>query len=113
TELEPGMSPVFSQVAKFTRVCAYDRPGTFLDPDHLGRSTPVTTPRTARDLVLDLHALLEAARVPGPYVFAAHSFGGIFARLYASTYPSEGVGMVLVDALSDTVRHGLTPDTHT
>ena len=39
-ELEPGMSPVFSQVARFTRVCAYDRPGTFLDPDHLGRSTP-------------------------------------------------------------------------
>src|SRR4029079_6906702 len=34
-ELEPGMSPVFSQVAKFTRVCAYDRPGTFLDADHL------------------------------------------------------------------------------
>ena len=54
-ELEPGMSPVFSQVARFTRVCAYDRPGTFLDPDHLGRSTPVPMPRTARDLVSDLH----------------------------------------------------------
>ena len=46
TELEPGMSPVFSQVARFTRVCAYDRPGTFLDADHLGRSTPVPMPRT-------------------------------------------------------------------
>ena len=80
-ELEPGMSPVFSQVAKFTRVCAYDRPGTFLDPDHLGRSTPMPMPRTARDLVSDLHAVLQTARVPGPYVFAAHSFGGIFARL--------------------------------
>ena len=89
-ELEPGMSPVFSQVARFTRVCAYDRPGTFLDPDHLGRSTPVPMPRTARDLVSDLHALLQTAHVPGPYVFAAHSFGGIFARLYASTYPKRG-----------------------
>ena len=103
-ELEPGMSPVFSQVARFTRVCAYDRPGTFLDADHLGRSTPVPMPRTARDLVSDLHALLQTAHVPGPYVFAAHSFGGIFARLYASTYPSEVVGMVLVDALSEKVR---------
>jgi len=84
-ELEPGMSPVFSQVAKFTRVCAYDRPGTFLDPDHLGRSTPVPMPRTARDLVPDLHALLQTAHIPGPYVFAAHSFGRIFARLDAST----------------------------
>ena len=110
TELEPGMSPVFSQVARFTRVCAYDRPGTFLDADHLGRSTPVPMPRTARDLVSDLHALLQTAHVPGPYVFAAHSFGGIFARLYASTYPSEVVGMVLVDALSEKVRTGLTPE---
>ena len=40
----------------------------------------------------------------------AHSFGGIFARLYASTYPSEVVGMVLVDALSEKVRTGLTPE---
>jgi len=109
-ELEPGKSPVFSQVAKFTRVCAYDRPGTFLDADHLSRSTAVPMPRTARDLVSDLHALLQAAHVPGPYVFAAHSFGGIFARLYASTYPNEVVGMVLVDALSEKVRTGLTPE---
>ena len=109
-ELEPGMSPVFSQVARFTRVCAYDRPGTFLDPDHLGRSTAIPMPRTARDLVSDLHALLQAAHVPEPYVFAAHSFGGIFARLYASRYPKEVVGMVLVDALSEKVRTGLTPE---
>jgi CubicO group peptidase (beta-lactamase class C family)/pimeloyl-ACP methyl ester carboxylesterase len=109
-ELEPGMSPVFSQVARFTRVCAYDRPGTFLDPDHLGRSTAVPMPRTARDLVSDLHALLQTARVPAPYVFAAHSFGGIFARLYASIYPKEVVGMILVDALSENVRTSLTPE---
>jgi CubicO group peptidase (beta-lactamase class C family)/pimeloyl-ACP methyl ester carboxylesterase len=109
-QLEAGMSPVFSQVARFTRVCAYDRPGTFLDPDHLGRSTPAPMPRTASDLVSDLHALLQTARVPGPYVFAAHSFGGIFARLYASTYPNEVVGMVLVDALSEKARTGLTPE---
>ena len=109
-ELEPGMSPVFSQVARFTRVCAYDRPGTFLDADHLGRSAPVPMPRTARDLVSDLHAVLQTAHIPGPYVFAAHSFGGIFARLYASTYPSEVVGMILVDALSEKVRTGLTPE---
>src|SRR6266508_781166 len=51
TPLKPGMKTVFSEVPKFTRVCAYDRPGTFLDPDHLGRSTPVPMPRAARDLV--------------------------------------------------------------
>jgi pimeloyl-ACP methyl ester carboxylesterase len=110
TPLEHGMKTVFPEVAKFTRVCAYDRPGTFLDADHLGRSTPVPMPRTAHDLVSDLHALFQKAHVPAPYVFAAHSFGGIFARLYASTYPDEVVGMVLVDALSEKVRSGLTPE---
>src|SRR5947209_3846966 len=108
--LEPGMTTVFPQVARFTRVCAYDRPGTFLDANHLSRSTAVPMPRTARDLVSDLHALLRAAHIPGPYVFAAHSFGGIFARLYASTYPDEVVGMVLIDALSEKVKSGLTAE---
>jgi pimeloyl-ACP methyl ester carboxylesterase len=67
-------------------------------------------PRTARDLVSDLHSLLQTAHAPGPYVLAAHSFGGIFARLYASTYPKEVVGIVLVDVLSEKVRSGLTPE---
>ena len=110
TPLEPGKSTVFPQVAKFTRVCAYDRPGTARDANHLSRSTQVPMPRIARDVVSDLHALLQTAHVPGPYVFAAHSLGGIFARLYASTYPNEVVGMVLVDALSEKVRSGLTPE---
>ena len=67
-------------------------------------------PGTAQDLVSDLHILLQRAHIPGPYVLVAHSFGGIFARLYASTYPEEVVGMVLVDALSESVRSGLTPE---
>ena len=39
-----------------------------------------------------------AAKIEGPYVLAAHSLGGLFARLYASTYPGEVAGLVLVDA---------------
>jgi pimeloyl-ACP methyl ester carboxylesterase len=109
-QLKPGMMTVFPRVASFTRVCAYDRPGTFLDANYLGRSTPVSMPRAARDLVSDLHALLQKAHVAGPYVFAAHSFGGIFARLYASTYPNEVVGLILIDALSEKVRSDLTPE---
>src|SRR6266496_4625433 len=110
TPLEPGKSTVFPQVAKFTRVCAYDRPGTVRDVNHLSRSTQVPMPRTARDVVSDLHALLQKAHVPGPYVLAAHSLGGIFARLYASTYPNEVVGMVLVDSTSEKIRSAFTPE---
>jgi pimeloyl-ACP methyl ester carboxylesterase len=89
---------VLPGVAAFTRVCAYDRPGTVLDDDHRSRSDPVPMPRTAADAVADLHALLRAAGVPGPYVLVGHSFGGIIIRLYAATYPDEVAGLVLVDA---------------
>jgi pimeloyl-ACP methyl ester carboxylesterase len=98
---------VLPGVAAFTRVCAYDRPGTLtqpnpsLDPDgplfYPSRSDPVPQPRTTQDRVNDLHALLGAAGIPGPYVLAAHSAGGLVARLYASEYPDDVVGMVLLD----------------
>ena len=58
--------PVLAGVARFARVCAYDRPNTILLPDGRSRSDPVPQPRTAADAVGELHALLRAARVPGP-----------------------------------------------
>jgi pimeloyl-ACP methyl ester carboxylesterase len=84
---------VMPQVAEVTRVCRYDRAN-----NQSGRSDPVATPRTAADVVADLHALLRAADVPGPYVLAGPSVAGLFVRLYAATYPDDVVGLVLVDA---------------
>jgi pimeloyl-ACP methyl ester carboxylesterase len=97
---EPGSTrrPVLPAVARFARVCAYDRPGTSLQSGRPSRSDPVPLPRSARDVVADLHALLRAARVPRPYMLVGHSLGGLFARLYAGTYPSEVAGFVSVDA---------------
>ncbi|MBA3450737.1 MAG: alpha/beta hydrolase [Chloroflexia bacterium] len=104
---------VLPAVAGFTRVCAYDRPGTYasIGEDVLpSRSDPIAQPRTAPEVVAELHALLQAAGVPGPYVLAAHSLGGHFARLYASTYPDEVVGLVLVDAYSERLESLLPPE---
>ena len=84
------LTMVLAGVSGFTRVCAYDRPGTVAplkDNVRPSRSDPVPQPRTVPDAVADLHALLLAAGVPGPYVLAGHSLGGLFVRLYASTYP--------------------------
>src|SRR3954469_1827219 len=103
---------VMPQVAQFTRVCAYDRPGTYAsigEDDLISRSDPIAQPRTAPEVVADLHALLQAAEVPGPYVLAGHSMGGFFARLYAATYPDEVVGLVLVDAYSELLEHVMSP----
>ncbi|HEX4220133.1 MAG TPA: alpha/beta hydrolase [Acidimicrobiales bacterium] len=91
-------------MAQFTRVCAYDRPGTFtVVGDHVEptSSTPVSQPTTAAEGVADLHALLAAAKVPGPYLLVAHSYGGLIARLYASGYPDDVSGLVLVDTLTE------------
>lgn len=78
-------------VSNFARVCAYDRAG-------LGGSDPVPAPRTLVALTEDLHALLAAAKVTGPYILVGHSLGGMLVRLYAGYYPAEVVGMVLVDS---------------
>ena len=110
--IDPATSQtaVLPGVAGFTRVCAYDRPGTVLDGEHFSRSDPVPMPRTALDVVSDLHTLLHAAGVPGPYVLAGHSFGGLFSRLYASIYPEDVAGLVMVDALPETIPDHLAPD---
>jgi pimeloyl-ACP methyl ester carboxylesterase len=72
------------------RACAYDRAGT-------GFSDPGPMPRDSTAMAQDLHELLKAARLPGPYLLVGHSLGGMTARLYASLYPKETAGLVLVD----------------
>ena len=104
---------VLAGVAAFTRVCAYERPGAAGVVDGVlqpSRSDPVPMPRTAEGVVADLHALLSAAGVPGPYVLVGHSLGGLFVRLYAATYPEEVAGLVLVDAWSEGLQGLLTPE---
>ena len=107
---KPGELAVFPQVSKFTRVCAYDRPGTTRNDNTVTDSTPVLQPTTAQQGVADLHALLTAAKEPGPYVLVGHSWGGLIARLFASTYPDEVAGLVLVDPASEFLKISLTPE---
>lgn len=77
-------------VAAMTRACFYDRAG-------YGYSDPATRPMTAENVSDDLHALLHSAAISGPLVLVGHSIGGLYATLYADTFPSEVAGLVLVD----------------
>jgi pimeloyl-ACP methyl ester carboxylesterase len=77
------------EVAKFARVCTYDRAG-------MGWSEAGSQPRTSEQIVRELHALLGNAGVEGPYVLVGHSFGGTNLQVYASRYPDEVAAMVLV-----------------
>src|SRR5262245_23206273 len=67
-----------------TTTCAYDRaiPGGL---------------RPAQDVIDDLHALLAAAQVPGPYLLVGHSAGGMFVQLYARTFPDQVMGVVAMN----------------
>jgi pimeloyl-ACP methyl ester carboxylesterase len=96
--LEPGGGAnslawylVQPEIAKTTRVCAYDRAG-------MGWSDPGPHPRDGRHIADELHALLHAADIPAPYVLAGWSYGGLFVRAYTLQYPEDVAGLVLLDA---------------
>jgi pimeloyl-ACP methyl ester carboxylesterase len=77
-------------IAHQTRVCAFDRAS-------YGFSDPAPRPQILADTVNDLHAALNSAPIPGPYVLVGHSLGGVEARLYAQRWPKDVAGMILVD----------------
>jgi pimeloyl-ACP methyl ester carboxylesterase len=77
-------------LAKVTRTCVYDRA-------NLGRSDTAPGPRGLRELVGDLEKLLEAAKIPGPYVLVGTSGGEYITSGYAIAHPQEVAGMVFID----------------
>src|SRR5207245_3115478 len=94
--------------ARFWNSFTTSRPGTSRNDNTVTASTPVLQPTTAQQGVADLHAVLIASREPGPYVLVGHSWGGLIARLFASTYPDDVSGLVLVDTASEFLKSSLT-----
>ena len=114
--LDTSEQAVLPAIAQTNRVCAYDRPGTFLvtgdatEDFEPSRSDPVPQPTTLQDGVADLHALLKASGERGPYVVVGHSMGGAMARLYASEYPQDVSGLVLIDYTPYDARKSMTDE---
>lgn len=77
-------------VARFTRVCSYDRAG-------LGFSDPGPMPRTAAAITDDLARLIDQDSLRPPLVMVGSSMGGQSARLLAFRRPGQVAGIVLVD----------------
>lgn len=90
-EMSSGLAWIEPAVAGDTRVCVYDRAGR-------GWSEAADAPQDASEIATDLHTLLERGDVPGPYLLAGHSFGGLYVLTFAALYPDEVAGMVLVDS---------------
>ncbi len=82
------------EVSNFSKVFSYSRAG-------LGKSEKASIPRTCKDIIEDLRSFLSSAHLNPPYILVAHSWSGINARWFASQYPDEIAGMVLVDAVHE------------
>ena len=96
--VDPGMGCnslswglVYPEIAKFTRVMVIDRAG-------YAWSDASPLPRTSENIVQEMHTMLQNSGVPGPYILVGHSFGGVNTRLYASKYPDDVAGVILVDS---------------
>ena len=87
-------------LARAHRTVSFDTAG-------LGFSDPARGPRTTDAIVDDLHAALGAAGIPGPYVLAGHSAGGLRLRRFAERFPAETAGLVLIDSVTEDWEHRL------
>jgi pimeloyl-ACP methyl ester carboxylesterase len=91
---------VVPEVRSLTRACVYDRLGN-------GYSAPAPPRHTSREMAEELHAVLAAAHLPGPFVLVGHSLGGLNIRMFVSAHPSDVAGMVFVDAPTDDMQKAL------
>jgi pimeloyl-ACP methyl ester carboxylesterase len=89
-----GWTAVQPEVAKFARVCSYDRAG-------YGWSEAGPEPRTSLQAAKELNALLNTAGEKAPYILVGHSLGGFNVRVFTKLYPTDVVGVVLVDGSSE------------
>ncbi|WP_214410733.1 alpha/beta fold hydrolase [Sphaerisporangium fuscum] len=85
------------RAAAFTTSVFYDRAGT-------GWSEGIDLPRSSTEVTDELRALLRIAEIPGPYVLAGHSLGGLYARHYATRFPGEVAGLVLMEPAHEDYR---------
>ncbi len=97
TMMEGWIAP---DVAKDTRVCAYDRAGR-------GWSEDASGPQDGVAVATDLHTLLHNGGIEGPYVLAGHSAGGAYVQNFANLYPDEVAGVVLLDSMSPNQYEGV------
>jgi pimeloyl-ACP methyl ester carboxylesterase len=94
--------PIKNEISKFAKLFMYDRDG-------VGESEKSNKPKHSLQIVENLRLLLRETNIKPPYVLIGHSFGGVNVRLYASTYPEEVAGVILLDSCHEDQNRKMVP----
>lgn len=95
--LLPGMNAfswgwwgIQDEISETTRVVTYDRAG-------YGWSEAGPEPYSGKQIVTELHTLLQRLQIEPPYILVGASMGGLYARHYAKLYPDDVAGVIFAD----------------
>ncbi|ASV67091.1 alpha/beta hydrolase [Cytobacillus sp. FSL W7-1323] len=101
-DFSKAWNSVLREISMLSSVLIYDRAG-------LGKSEPSSSPRTSSEMVKELKELLSEAKIKPPYILVGHSFGGVNMRMFATEYPNEVCGLVLIDSTPEEYRERFLP----
>jgi len=90
-------------VATFARVFLYDRAD-------IGKSDTSGSVRTIPNMVSELRSILDDQDIKPPYILVGHSLGGLIIRYFASKYPGEVKGLLLLDPAPESYWHGMSKE---
>jgi pimeloyl-ACP methyl ester carboxylesterase len=98
--IEPGWGSlslewenIQKELAKYTRVVTYDRPG-------YAESPKASNPRISGQIADELYNTLKNAGIDAPYILVGHNGGGLYVQHFVKMYSGDVAGLVLVDSLS-------------
>lgn len=82
---------IYSKVSSHNTVLLFNRHG-------VGASSRATVKQDGITIIKEMDSLFRSLNVSIPTVLVAHSWGGVFANLYARVYPDNVKGIVFVDS---------------
>lgn len=76
----------------------------------VGFSNETDKPRTSENYMKEIRTSLDKAGFKPPYILMPHSISGVYSEYYATKYPKEVKGIILLDTTSTAFTTKITED---